>query len=715
MGEHARLLLRFDEVEFDPVELRLHRDGACLDLQPKVSRLLELLCQRAGQLVTKEELTDDLWPESFVNEEALTQLVRKLRKALDDDARSPRYIQTVTTRGYRFLPEVVTVMAAPAPTSGAPVSVPLATPGPVAELSSAPASFPKWPSWRLPSWWRWAAAAALGVTVLGLVAFELATAARQPALRLGRTSSRRLTFSASHKQDPAFAPDGRFVAFVANDPEEGQLDLFMVSTHGGAPMRLTHTPGDEYFPHFSPDGESIACSRFDAARSPSVILVPGLGGEERVLASDATWGCWSPDGRELAFVRRDAGGAWQLVRRVLASGREQVVARAEGEVVSLGWSPDGRELVWSDDRRLLLVPVDGGTPRQVGEAAEYVRSVAWEPTTGRLLTDASWGGRTELWRVDAGSGRREALTSSAGNLFHPTAAADGRRLAYVQESKEMVLLAVDTDGRQPRPLAAKTTLRSIDLDPTGAWLAFTDNEPSHGHGHVGVLPLAGGPARTLSTGEASCPVFSPDGRRVAFIRHDRGGDVLVTVPAGGGEELVVLPGEAGRELGRPAWAPDGQGLTVPAHGGAAGSGLLAAAASGGGPRVLLAGELGPPTWSKDGRWVAASSRTAGSEGLYLVEMTTGVSRRLSGRHSFLAAPIFGPGDTSVLVLEGSRSRPRLVEVGLDGRETGREIVVEHPPEAGFWGIFEALPRPGGGFLCVMERYEADLYLLEAKE
>ncbi len=353
-----RPLLRFDGIEFDAAELRLVREGEVIELQPKVSRLLEFLVSRAGQLVAKEELIDQLWPDTVVRKEALTQLVRKLRKALGDDAHQPRYVQTVTTRGYRFLPQVMTVM----------------------------------------------------------------------------------------------------------------------------------------------------------------------------------------------------------------------VAAVEEAVVSRAWSPDGRHLAWTDETRLLVVPAAGGTARPVGESASYVRSVRWEAATGALLRDAAWHGRNDLWRVDPDSGRREALTAAGGNLFHPAASRDGRRLVYVQEAKEQVVLALDREGRHPTPLATKTTLRCLNADPAGRWIAFTDDDPSGESGHVGVMPLGGGAVRALSGEKASHPAFSPDGSALAFIRHAADGERLALVSSSGGE-IRLASSAVGSQLRAPAFSPDGRRLAVAGPFAHAGQGL----------------------------------------------------------------------------------------------------------------------------------------------
>jgi DNA-binding winged helix-turn-helix (wHTH) protein len=106
---------RFGAFDFDVAERRLLRDGREVELQPKMCDALGLFVERAGRLVSREELMDALWPDVVVNEEALTQLVKKLRRALGDDAKEPRYLQTVLKRGYRFVyADVVAAHEAPA-------------------------------------------------------------------------------------------------------------------------------------------------------------------------------------------------------------------------------------------------------------------------------------------------------------------------------------------------------------------------------------------------------------------------------------------------------------------------------------------------------------------------------------------------------------------------------------------------------------------------
>jgi TolB-like protein/Tfp pilus assembly protein PilF len=101
-------LVRFGRFEFTPGSLELRRSGRAVRLAPQPTRLLEALLARPGQLVTRDDLRVALWSrDTFVDFEAgLNYCLGRLRAVLGDDVRSPRYIETVPRRGYRFVAEV---------------------------------------------------------------------------------------------------------------------------------------------------------------------------------------------------------------------------------------------------------------------------------------------------------------------------------------------------------------------------------------------------------------------------------------------------------------------------------------------------------------------------------------------------------------------------------------------------------------------------------
>lgn len=106
-GQQQRTIHRFGDFTFDVSAGRLTRQGVDLRLAPQPLRLLQLLLERAGQLVTREEIRDVVWGERHVEfDQSLNFAIRKLREALADDDPAARMIETVPRRGYRFMATV---------------------------------------------------------------------------------------------------------------------------------------------------------------------------------------------------------------------------------------------------------------------------------------------------------------------------------------------------------------------------------------------------------------------------------------------------------------------------------------------------------------------------------------------------------------------------------------------------------------------------------
>ncbi len=103
IGVGSEKPLVFGPFRLDVASERLWRGADAVPLRPKAFALLNHLVERRGQLVTKEELLDAVWPETFVGDAVLKVTIRQLREALDDDPKAPRFIETQHRRGYRFI------------------------------------------------------------------------------------------------------------------------------------------------------------------------------------------------------------------------------------------------------------------------------------------------------------------------------------------------------------------------------------------------------------------------------------------------------------------------------------------------------------------------------------------------------------------------------------------------------------------------------------
>ncbi|MFA6957157.1 MAG: winged helix-turn-helix domain-containing protein [Thermoanaerobaculia bacterium] len=153
-------IARFGVFEFDPDTGELRKQGSKVRLQEQPSRILEILLRNSGRVVTRDELRESLWPaDTFVDfDHSLNTAIRKLRTALDDSADTPRYVETLAKRGYRFVVPVEWI----APDGAAALAV-----GSAPASDRAPAATPGM-SVRM-RWLRIALIAAAGVAVAGIV------------------------------------------------------------------------------------------------------------------------------------------------------------------------------------------------------------------------------------------------------------------------------------------------------------------------------------------------------------------------------------------------------------------------------------------------------------------------------------------------------------------------------------------------------------------
>ena len=127
-GQDPRVL-RFGIFEVEPASRELRKGGALIKLQSQHFQLLALLAERAGQVVSREEIRRALWDNAtFVDfDQSINYCVNKIRVALDDDPQSPRYIETLPRQGYRFIAPMIESR------NGLADAPPIAEPGPVSK------------------------------------------------------------------------------------------------------------------------------------------------------------------------------------------------------------------------------------------------------------------------------------------------------------------------------------------------------------------------------------------------------------------------------------------------------------------------------------------------------------------------------------------------------------------------------------------------------
>src|SRR5688500_6223201 len=111
MGENQKYFFEFGEYRLNPAEHRMMRVGEEMALTPKVFETLRLLVENGGHFLEKDRLMEMLWADAFVEEGNLADNVSKIRQALGDSRKAPKFIETVSGRGYRFIAKVEKVAA----------------------------------------------------------------------------------------------------------------------------------------------------------------------------------------------------------------------------------------------------------------------------------------------------------------------------------------------------------------------------------------------------------------------------------------------------------------------------------------------------------------------------------------------------------------------------------------------------------------------------
>lgn len=174
MTERDHYVYEFDSYRLDPQERLLWRDGVMVWLTPKAFDTLLVLVEQSGRVLSKDELMDRIWPNSFVEEANLAQNISTLRKALGESTDGLKFIETLPKRGYRFIVSVRKIRLEPDVEEIAPaLKIPISIPDPVAAVAPRPIRR-RWQPMLL-------AVAAIAILALGMALWRSKSSENKPA------------------------------------------------------------------------------------------------------------------------------------------------------------------------------------------------------------------------------------------------------------------------------------------------------------------------------------------------------------------------------------------------------------------------------------------------------------------------------------------------------------------------------------------------------
>jgi Tol biopolymer transport system component/DNA-binding winged helix-turn-helix (wHTH) protein len=550
---HSRVV-RSGVFEVDIERRQLRKHGVRIKLRNQPFQVLVALIERPGELVTRERLYELLWPgETFVDfEHNLNAIVKSLRRALGDSAERPLFIETQARRGYRFIAAVEIDDGRPQDANQGELPEPMA-----AEVEQ--------PAKRHASLWL---VATVCLLLLGVFAFY-GKSILWPSQQLDRLSA-----PDALNLDMSFSPDGRWLTYASDFPNHQRFNIFVQEVGSTNPRRVTNYAGDDCSPVFSPSGTEIAFTR--AHRE--LMVVPAVGGSERRVAevdNPSPMGLDYADGKSIASVDRIPGSkqfAIFLVSLATGEKRQLTFPPAGSRDDNFRFSPDGRQLAFirqrtPDTNQLYVMPAGGGPARLLATAEFDITAVGWTEDGGEVLySTARLGRRDRIFRVPATGGASRPVDLPTDHLMNLAVSRAGHRLAYAVIFHNVNIWRAELSqpgnhvGSYTRTIGSSRLNHSPEFSPDGQWIAFSSDRT--GSAEIWLAKSDGSAVRPLArVADADNPQWSPDGKSLVFDAAE----YLSDDPSRSVWSVYRLNVAAGRPQRishgpnfQPSWSRDGQ-------------------------------------------------------------------------------------------------------------------------------------------------------------
>ncbi len=549
----APYVVRFGIFAVDIPAGELRKQDRKIKLQGQPFQLLALLLSRPGEIVSREELKRALWSaDTFVEfDQGLNTAIKKIRLALGDSADSPRFVETIPRKGYRFI-------------------------GPVDRMQDAnPVLATGAGRGRRASW-------AVIVPVLAIF-----TGAAGWWLHVNRSTEKvyvpgPLTSYPGWERSPSFSRDGNQVAFSWSNPKHPGSHIYTKLIGADEPIQLTRDEGEDFSPAWSPDGRFIAFLRSLAGDRSGVYLVPSPGGPARKVAEvwaphefEPPYLAWHPAGNWLVVVDKEAQGQPStLFLLSTETGEKRRLTLPPPGMLDFGpaVSPDGSAVVFSRNAQDLFLleltedPRPKGQPKQITFVNQYTASPAWTPDGKAIVFCSGSPHSPTLFRISLGTGRQagkpERLPFAGDGARQPAISRQGQ-LGYVKFTIDANIWRLQVNGALPPALPPVRLIASTRLDHT--------------------------------------PQYSPDGARIAFASN-RSGSHEIWVSSSDGSGTMRLTSFGGSTYtAEPRWSPDGRRIFFQSSpGGQPPFQAFVIGSDGGKPERVPAS---PTAWSHDGKWM----------------------------------------------------------------------------------------------------------------
>ncbi len=558
MSEQNNYIYEFGTFRLDAQKRLLMRDGEIVALKPKAFDTLLALIRADGQVVEKDELMSLVWPDTAVEEGNLTFNISSLRKALGDDPRRHEYIVTIPGQGYQFVAgvrarfdEVVVHESTSITFEEEEESIPsrqLALPPRRSSLTPLLIAI----------------AGLVVVAFVGLGAYWLTVRRQSKAPSTSTVPFQQIAISrvssSGKVKRAAISPDGKYVALVSADAQGDSLFL----SHISAPKNVLiagPSPTEYVSVAFSRDGDSIYYLTIDRDKGHTALYrVPVLGGASSLVANDVGPISFSPDGKQMTFVRSNSAETSLFVANVDGTN-ERVVAKLNQPQFfrvdwnAPAWSPDGETIAsqarLNDERGHFETVVgvslaDGSLTPLTSQRWNYVDQPVWLSGTGLLVTalesETSPG---QVWHIDLRSRRATRVTKDLNTYSNLSLTSDSSRVIAVQDQAvSSIWISQDGNGEAPKEISSE-----VGYIDEVAWMPderIVYRSNAGGNAEIWVMNVDGSNPKQLTVDARASRglTVSPDGRYI-FFASDRGGRFNIwRVDADGKNLTQITQGDA---------------------------------------------------------------------------------------------------------------------------------------------------------------------------
>ncbi len=589
-GTADQRVLRFGQFELDLRTGELRKSGSLVKIQQQPFKVLALLATRAGELVTREEMHQQVWGEdTYVDfDQGLNFCIKQIRAALGDQADTPRYVETLPRRGYRFIAPIESPPVAPPPEPVRPTPLPFRSP--VVPGRRAEDRVPVRPRRRRAVW---AAAGLALVAAIALAGFAVGRASggsRSPVFR-------RLTFRRGVVEAARFTPGGEVLYSAAWDGAAAEL---FATRLGATDTRALGSSGTRLV---GAAGTDVAVRYTSEGRKWTLARLPVAGGPLRDIAENVGAADWSRDGRVFAAVRTDGAGP----RLELPLGHP-VPGALVGQVIWLRLSPPGDAVAFlehpvpGDDRGSVVTVDVSGRRRVLSSGWASVEGLAWSARGNEVwFTGTRLGADSALWAVDL-DGRERLVYRGPGRLVLHDIGDDGRTLLSRKSLRMEVRGRRAGDGEE-RDLSWFDLPFLADITADGKAVVFGESGEAGGPGYGIFLRSNGAPPVRL--GEGRPLTLSPDGKWMASLPLAPPFHVVL-IPTGAGESRTIREDRL-QDVYELGWLPDARSVVLAARYMDQPQRLFVQPVDGGPPRPVTPDHVTARrvVLSPDGKWVVA--------------------------------------------------------------------------------------------------------------